>query len=394
MHVYQQEFIEAFKNWDAEEMAQVLIKISELLANKKLSDVAKDDIIWSCRERLESVERHPNIGGGVNVSEFGFGFSTNVSVEWTKSPPSRHSAIKLGFGLFSDDSKWKLKWSELGFENTYYVFPRDEVKTPRPLKDEPDFDWKLQPLIHLPPSIDFQPSYSYQFALSLEKTDDNEWLSRYRNGQEKQVWQEMLEVKKRIREPEILPFAIAVVRETMKRCRVNIERIYNALKSADYPFEYPDEAFIPPTENVFEKISELENKVGAIPLSVCAWFEIVGSVNFIADPESEWTENYPDPIYVSDFDYLFDYDEENWSRYAYKLSISPDDFHKADVSGGAPYEISLPNLAVDALLENEKRNTTFVDYIRIVFTSDGFPGGLGEDAAQIWQKYKPELLKI
>ena len=394
MHTYKDDFIEAFKNWDSEKMAEALIKIAELLADQKLSEDSKDEIIWSCRELLESVEGHPNIMTSIDVLDFGFSFSFNTGVEWTKSPPSRHNAVKLGFRVSSDESKWKTKWSELGFENTDYVFPRDQVKTPRPLKDEPGFDWKAQPSIHLPDSIVYQPEHSYFYALSVEKTTGNEWLDRYRKGQQMEVWCEMQDLDAGIREPEILPFTIAIVRETMKRCRENIEKLFSSLKAANYPFEYPDEAFLPPPANVIERISELEKKVGIIPLSICAWYEIVGSVNFIADPESEWTEGYPDPVYVSDFDYIFEYNEDNWNRYSYKLSISPDDYHKADVSGGPSYKISVPNLSVDALLENEKRNTTFVDYMRIAFVSNGFPGGLGHDAAQMWQKYKPEFLPI
>jgi hypothetical protein len=394
MHYYQQDFIEAFKNWDAEKMAEILIKIAELIGKKNLSKESKDDIVWSCREALESVERHPNIGMFVDVLEFGFSFRHNVSVEWTKSPPSRHNSVKLGFGIVSDEVECKKNWVVLGFEDTNYVFPRDDVKTPRPLRDEPGFNWSNQPLIHIPNTINYKPEHSYSNALNIENIGENIWLSRYQNGLQKEVWAEMLNLGARIREPNVLPFAVAVVRETMKRCRENIERLFNSLKEADYSFEYPNEIFVPPSLNVIEKISELEQKVGIIPLSICAWYEIVGSVNFIADPESEWTEDYPDPIYVSDFGYIFEYNKENWSRHFYKISISPDDYHKADVSGGTPYEVSLPNLSVDALFENEKRNTTFVDYMRIAFANNGFPGGLGDEASKIWQKYKPELLSI
>lgn len=45
MHPYQQDFIEAFKHWDSERMAEVLIKIAELLANKKFSEIPKDALL-------------------------------------------------------------------------------------------------------------------------------------------------------------------------------------------------------------------------------------------------------------------------------------------------------------------------------------------------------------
>jgi len=58
----------------------------------------------------------------------------------------------------------------------------------------------------------------------------------------------------------------------------------------------------------------------------------------------------------------------------FRLPVAPDIYHKDNVSGGPPYSLILPNSAVDGYLQEEWHQTTFVDYLRIVFQSGGFPG--------------------
>lgn len=56
------------------------------------------------------------------------------------------------------------------------------------------------------------------------------------------------------------------------------------------------------------------------------------------------------------------------------LPLSPDAYHKANISGGEPYGIQLPCHQADAIWENERHQTTFVNYLRISFQWGGFPG--------------------
>ena len=73
---------------------------------------------------------------------------------------------------------------------------------------------------------------------------------------------------------------IAVARETMRRCRENVEELAERLRSMGYRFRNPDEAFVPPDADVLVQIAEIEERAGPLPLSLCAWYEIVGSVDF------------------------------------------------------------------------------------------------------------------
>jgi hypothetical protein len=122
---------------------------------------------------------------------------------------------------------------------------------------------------------------------------------------------------------------------------------------------------------------------GPLPLSLRAWYEVVGAVNF-GGWHPQWDVAYHDPIWVDPLvsDYVqWEYDawgetREQGGREAgpFILPFAPDYYHKQDVSGGAPYGIALPNAAADALVECEWHGTTFVDYLRTCFRWGGFPG--------------------
>jgi hypothetical protein len=92
-----------------------------------------------------------------------------------------------------------------------------------------------------------------------------------------------------------------------------------------------------------------------------------------------------------------DYDEDNWWRHAYRADFAPDALHKEDVRGGPPYGWSLPDASVDARVENEPYQTTFVDYLRICFAWSGFTGGADEErraASQVLRRMAGDLLPI
>jgi hypothetical protein len=61
------------------------------------------------------------------------------------------------------------------------------------------------------------------------------------------------------------------------------------------------------------------------------------------------------------------------------VTIAPDDLHKANTSGGEPYEIAVPDLRADGELLNERHHLLFVDYLRLCFRFGGFPGYDGID---------------
>jgi hypothetical protein len=139
-------------------------------------------------------------------------------------------------------------------------------------------------------------------------------------------------------------------------------------------------AHVPPGPDARKQIARLEKAVGVLPLSLRVFYEVVGAV--------DWTGSHPglspkDSMVCSDPLVVFGIDgalEEACERVENEdsedicITIAPDDLHKADTSGGDPYEIGLPNLGADAELLNERHRLPFVEYLRLCFRFGGFPG--------------------
>jgi hypothetical protein len=117
------------------------------------------------------------------------------------------------------------------------------------------------------------------------------YLERYQNGEYEQVWAELVALGEGVRQEPVYSDAVAVARETMRRARHNIALIYERLKSINFRFEDPNHAFLPPDAEIIAQIDEFEREVGPIPLSLRAWAEVVGEVNFMG--------NYPGLSYFA-----------------------------------------------------------------------------------------------
>jgi hypothetical protein len=378
LHPHQQAFVDGFKAWDANAMAQALIQIVQVLLDMDCTDETKHEITWSCRELLESMEGHPGIGKLIDVPEGPFTLVLNGGVHWSSGLlPHSRVTLKLAVGA-KESAAFKDRWKQCDFIGEELAIRRDEVKTPAPLNGEPGFSRKLQRSSIHRPTRDLRAPAPHTYAHALAaKSATNAFLDRYKAGECEQVWAELLALGSKVRDEPILADAVAVARETMRRCRVNIERLVSRLPELGYEFQYPDEAFVAPDADVLKQISDIESRVGPIPLSLCAWYEIVGSVNVIGQ-QTEWSEDafgeYPDSLVLNPSNFILKYDEGNWDREHYQLPMAPDRYHKEDVSGGPPYTIVLPNPDIDAPFENEPNKTTFVNYLRICFRSGSFPG--------------------
>jgi hypothetical protein len=67
----------------------------------------------------------------------------------------------------------------------------------------------------------------------------------------------------------------------MTRARANIELLVTRLTSLGYRFAHPDRVFIPADEETGRLVTEVERRAGPLPLSLRAWCEVVGEVNFM-----------------------------------------------------------------------------------------------------------------
>jgi hypothetical protein len=256
------------------------------------------------------------------------------------------------------------------------------------------------------------------------------YLERYLAGEHEPVWDELTRLGAAVREESVYRDALAVARETMLRVRHNIDTLIPRLSAVGYTFGYewplgrtiPEglryPLFTPPAANVAKTIAALERRAGVLPLSLRAFYEIVGGVNFVGEPPATWSPWCAAP---EDLDALYVYPahialeeaeswqarfegvtDEDWDlednedpcdgRAYYALPrdcwlalIAPDEWLKYDFSGCGEYQIALPNLAADARLLTEPHRTTFVNYLRICLRWAGFPKleqGPGTEAAR------------
>jgi hypothetical protein len=186
--------------------------------------------------------------------------------------------------------------------------------------------------------------------------------------------------------------ARAVAEMTMKRARENVERLITRLHADGYVFQpgagFP--IFQPPPADICDRLDHVESVIGPLPLALRAWLEHVGQV-CLKGQHPRWEYDYTDALVVeASTDYILaEYsDYRDWKAEgggtwdgAFALGIAPDYLHKANVSGGAPYSLQVPDSAVDSALLWERHETTFVNYLRIAFSWAGFPGvGQSPDA--------------
>jgi hypothetical protein len=247
------------------------------------------------------------------------------------------------------------------------------------------------------------------------------FLNRYLAGEHVQVWADLVALGPDVRKPPYKDEALEVARETMRRVDANVRTLVTRLQTLNYrfktkgtwldefaartesilklpgaadspyagrlrestkrrreqrqPADYEIRAHIPPGPNAGEHLKELEKLAGPVPLSLRAFYEIVGEVDLIGYHETISSE--ADPLVVFSVEAMLRCSEEIAEEG--RIAIAPDHFHKADISGGAPYEIALPDARADAELLNEPHCLFFVDYLRLVFRHGGFPGYAGKD---------------
>lgn len=134
----------------------------------------------------------------------------------------------------------------------------------------------------------------------------------------------------------------------------------------------------PPAGDGGQFIDELERRAGLLPLSLRAFYEVVGGVNFVGSHPA-WGAYGLDALVVESAGQAIELD--NWMRWSddqdargiCELPIAPDEHQKYFVSGST-YTIHIPAPVADARLEGEWHNTTFVQYLRRSFHWGGLPG--------------------
>jgi hypothetical protein len=209
------------------------------------------------------------------------------------------------------------------------------------------------------------------------------------------VWTELTALGARLRDTPAWPDAVATAIETMHRVSANIERLIELLPRHGFRFDEPDVVHVPPPHDIRARLDHVEATIGPLPLALRCWYEIVGQVN-LTGSHPDWDFLFTDALVVeAPIEYLLlEYETwaadrcTEWDRGPFAIDLAPDALHKADVSGGPPYAIALPDAGVDGLVLWEPHQTTFVNYLRICFRFGGLPGW---DAAALDGATKPNV---
>jgi len=107
------------------------------------------------------------------------------------------------------------------------------------------------------------------------------YLERYRHGDREQVWAELTAMGSAIDTEPVYADALAVASTTMSRAGYNFFSIRHKLVASGYQFSSCSSigTVLLPNTKTKALIENIEHSYGLLPLSVKAWFEIVGEVN-------------------------------------------------------------------------------------------------------------------
>ncbi len=289
----------------------------------------------------------------------------------------------------------------------------------------------------------------------------NTYLERYQGGEHETVWSELVLLGSAVHQESVYSDAAAVAREIMRRVRQDIETLIDRLIERHFLFGYdhrvqpvfhghhpaerrreylemftwareqppvfvaarqreeerleiewlsgfpfgveePDGALSQggdeDTRTMASYVDEIEQLVGSVPLSMRAWYEEVGGVNFYGY-HAAWDQRYRswrpsllkydmsthlmsacDPLMVCPLDkaLMTRLRREYKTGKPYEFDFAEDRYFK-DYCGGSssPYGFALPNASADSFLYcfAYDQPVTFVDYLRTsILRWAGFPG--------------------
>jgi len=206
-------------------------------------------------------------------------------------------------------------------------------------------------------------------------------FDRYVAGEHTSVWTELIALGDDVRHDPNAADAVAVAYETMQRVEANTHTLIDRLSRLGYRFATPP-PHRPRGRRTWRQIQQLERLVGALPLSLRAFYDVVGAVDLIGRHQSITAPDNsvaPDPLVVFGVEDALAESESMDDEERGAITIAPDDLHKANTSGGDPYTVAVPDQRADGVLLDERHHLLFVDYLRLCFRYGGFPGYEGID---------------
>jgi hypothetical protein len=219
-------------------------------------------------------------------------------------------------------------------------------------------------------------------------------------GDHRQAWLELIALGAGVRADQYAAGARAVAYATMSRIARNISTIIERLREIGYEFEVESgdhdnvipfgtarrklwtdtvarerAAPLTPPERRLADMTRLQQDAGTMPISLRAWFEIVGSVTLLGRHPALSPDDgtlRPDPLVIVPFSQVL----RAWDASPPEIGAEGQPFmaELAPCPGGQEYSVKLPAPGMDAILENEPHGLFFVDYLRLALQWGGFPG--------------------
>jgi hypothetical protein len=173
---------------------------------------------------------------------------------------------------------------------------------------------------------------------------------------------------------------------TMAARKALIAELYFDLKRSGFGFEFPNEAFSEPDEKTEEYLTFFAEHGCTVPATVAEFYRQVGNVNFIGWSSSWDDAEYPDALDIMPLEAAFDEFKERYVDSAeekkfcietyggFYFPLSPDYYHKQNISGGEAYGFVLPSKESDPPVLNMPWKLRFTEYIDFAISRRGFPG--------------------
>lgn len=154
------------------------------------------------------------------------------------------------------------------------------------------------------------------------------------------------------------------------------------LKRLGYNFARPEAVSPGPEPTVIGSIFRIESEIGPVPYALAQFWKRIGSID-LCGSHPDWSGcDYPDPLVIDPAsqaiaelqEFLDDREERMRCDFPYVIPISADDYHKEDVSGGMWYNVDCPATADDPIINDERHELPFLDYLELALKMGGFLG--------------------
>jgi len=158
--------------------------------------------------------------------------------------------------------------------------------------------------------------------------------------------------------------------------------LISRLLAEGYVFSRPGHSFPGVEPEVERHIQQIEEECGRIPYAVTEFWRRVGSID-LRGSNPNWNGcEFPDPLVVYPasvaieelHQFVDDRDARMKCNFPYVIPVSPDDYHKENVSGAMWYNVNCPAIGDDPPLNDERHKTTFTAYLEVALRWGGFPG--------------------